>query len=210
MFAMKFGKKAEEVITDSQARTADALFHNLESIALAVEVLTAVTSTLLRTIACPRKMHSRHQGEVTSDQIRSPKLRCCVCHIHHEQALKAPYRVRQFFKTVLRQVHNNRVDVIAGDATAAAYRYYKRQEEQDLHNSSVAVMLREMQREVNTGRRYACRLHIDYHTNQLSFSQLSSADDLDCCFMAMLSWRKTAWTQNCEKTLEEHAWAHPE
>ena len=50
MFAMKFGKKAEEVITDSQARKADALFHTLESIAIAVEVLNAVTSTFLRII----------------------------------------------------------------------------------------------------------------------------------------------------------------
>ena len=43
------------------------------------------------------------------------------------------------------------VDVIAGDANAAAYIYYKSQEYPDLYNSSVAVMLREMQREVKTG-----------------------------------------------------------
>ena len=134
-------------------------------------------------------MRSRHQGEATGDQIRSPKLRCCVRHLHHEQAMKPPYHFRQLFKTVLQHVHNNRVDVIAGDANAAPCKYYKKQEEQDLHNSSVAVMLREMQREVNTGRRYDSRLHIDYHTNS-HFSQLCSADDPDCCFMAFLSWRK--------------------
>ena len=62
--------------------------------------------------------------------------------------MNAPAAVRQFFKTVLQQVHHFKVDVIAGDANAAAYKYYKKQEYQDLHNSSVAVMLREMQREV--------------------------------------------------------------
>ena len=49
---------------------------------------------------------------------------------------------KQFFK----------VDVIAGDTNAAAYTCYKKQEYQDLHNSSVAVMLREMPREANTVR----------------------------------------------------------
>ena len=79
--------------------------------------------------------------------------------------MKPPYRVRQFFRTVLQQVHHFKVDVIAGDANAAAYKYYKKQEYQDLYNSSVAVMLREMQREVNTGRPFESRLHVDYYTN---------------------------------------------
>ena len=81
-----------------------------------------------------------------------------------------------------------KVDVIGGDANAAAYKYYKKQEYQDLHNSSVAVMLREMPREVNTVRTFESRLHIDYSTNNHS-SQLRSASDLDCCFVATLSWR---------------------
>ena len=75
------------------------------------------------------------------------RLRCCVCHLHHEQAMKAPYRVRQFFAKVHKKVQYNRVDVIAGDANAAAHRYYKRQEYQDLYNSSFAIMLREMRSE---------------------------------------------------------------
>ena len=44
---------------------------------------------------------------------------------------------------------HSKVDVIAGEATAAAYKCYKNQEYQDLYNSSVAVMLREMQRETH-------------------------------------------------------------
>ena len=103
--------------------------------------------------------------------------------------MKSPYRFRQFFGTILQKVHHCNVDVIAGDATATAYKYCKKQEYQDLYNSSVAVMLREMQREVNTGRPFESRLQIDYYTNN-HFSQLRSASDLDCCFMAILSSRK--------------------
>ena len=44
-----------------------------------------------------------------------------------------------------------------------------------------------MQLKVNTGRPFERRLHIDFSTNHHS-SQLCSASDLDCCFMAVLSW----------------------
>ena len=112
-------------------------------------------------------------------------LRLRVRHLHHKQAMTAPATVRQFFGTV----HHFKVDVIAGDANAAVYKYYKIQEYQDLHNSSVVVMLREMQREVNTESQFSSRLHIDYCTNN-HFAQLRPASDLDCCIMAIISWRK--------------------
>ena len=66
--------------------------------------------------------------------------------------MTAPGSVRKIFKTALQQVYNLKVDD-------------RRQEYQDLHNSSVAVMLREMQREVNMGRPLESRLHIDYNTS---------------------------------------------
>ena len=72
-----------------------------------------------------------------------PRFRCCVCHLHHKCAMKSPASVREFFKTVLQQVCHLKVDVIAEEANAAAYKYYKNQEYQDLYSSSVAVMLRE-------------------------------------------------------------------
>ena len=100
--------------------------------------------------------------------------------------MKAPYRVRQFFGTVHQKVHHFKVDVIPGDANGAAYKYYEKQEYQDLYNSSVAVMLREMQREVNTGRPFETRYHIDFFTYD-HFSQFRSASDLDRFFMAILS-----------------------
>ena len=117
--------------------------------------------------------------------------------------MKAPYRVRQFFRAVLQQVHHFKVDVIAGDANAAAYKYYKKQEYQDLYNSSVAVMLREMQREVNTGRPFESRLDIVYYTNNhfLSFAQQ--------VILIVASWLffhgENHLDPEQEKTLEQHA-----
>ena len=107
------------------------------------------------------------------------RTRCCECHHHDEQAMTALGSVRKIFKTVLQQVHHVKVDVIAGDANAAAYKNYNKQEYQHLHNSSVAVMLREMQRVVNMGRPCESSLHIDNNANN-HFSQLGSAGDLDC------------------------------
>ena len=105
-----------------------------------------------------------------------------LCHIHHKCAMKLPAAAREFFETALQQVCHCEVDVIAGDANAAAYKYYKNQEDQDLYNSSVAFMHREMQREAKTGQPFENRLHIDYS---------QAADDHDCHFMAiLLSWRK--------------------
>ena len=72
-----------------------------------------------------------------------PRLRCCGCHLHRKWAMKSPAAGREFFGTVLRQVCHFKIDVIAGDAKAAPHKYYKKQEHQDLHDSSVAVMLRD-------------------------------------------------------------------
>ena len=99
--------------------------------------------------------------------------------------MRAPYRVRQFFAKVLKNVQHRRVDVLAGDANAAAYKYSQRQEHQDFFNSSVSVMLREIQLEVNKNRPFHSRLHIVYSANN-HHPQLRSTEYLDCCFMAIL------------------------
>ena len=52
-------------------------------------------------------------------------------------------------------------------------------------------MLREMQREVNTGHSFERRLHIDYSAKNHP-PQLHAATDLDCCSMAILSGGKPA------------------
>ena len=54
--------------------------------------------------------------------------------------MNPPAAVREFFETVLQQVNHFKVDVVAGDANAASYKYHKSQEYQDLYDSSVAVM----------------------------------------------------------------------
>ena len=102
-----------------------------------------------------------------------PRSRCCECHLHHKWAMNSPAAVREFFKTVLQQVGHFKFDVIAGDANAAAYKYYRNQEYQDLYDSPIAVMLREMQREVNNGHPFESGLHIDFPPTiiRLSFTQ---------------------------------------
>ena len=189
IFDVKFGPKKEDkgVITDSRERTADTLFNDPECVALAIEGsdLNTIEDNFVPTAKCIQDTKGRQLATRSGLQ----GLACSVYHLHHEQAMKSPLRVRQFFKTMLQHVHNFKVDVIAGDANAAAYKYFKKQQYQDLYNSSVAVMLREMQREVNEGRPFESRLHLDSHTHN-HFSQLISASDLDCCFMAILSWRK--------------------
>ena len=65
-------------------------------------------------------------------------------------------------------------------------------------------MLREMQREVNMGRPFESRLHINYYTNN-HFSQLSSASDLDLLLHDYSLMEKTTRTQNHEEILEQLA-----
>ena len=134
IFEVKFGKKAEGVTAELREGTAESLFDNLESVELAVEGsdLGTTEDNFVPTARCIQDTKERQL--VTRSGLQ--RLRCCVCHLHHERAMNAPYHDRQFFKTVLQQVYHFEVDVIAGDANAAAYKYYKKQEYQDLHKSS--------------------------------------------------------------------------
>ena len=50
--------------------------------------------------------------------------------------MTAPGSVRKMFKTVLTQVYNFKVDVIVGDANAAAYKFYQRQERRDVERDA--------------------------------------------------------------------------
>ena len=54
--------------------------------------------------------------------------------------MKSPAAVQAFFETVRQQMRHFKVDVIAGDAKAAAYMYYKNQEYQDMFDFSAVVM----------------------------------------------------------------------
>ena len=82
----------------------------------------------------------------------------------------------------------------------------KNQGYRDLCNSSVAVILREVQREVDGRRPFEDRLCIDYYISN-HFVHTSTASDLDCCFMAILSrWKppgprmmRTLWSNSREQ-----------
>ena len=104
-------------------------------------------------------------------------------------------------------MYNSEDDVIAGDANAAAYKFFKKQEYQDLYNSQVVIMLREKHREVNEGRPFESRLLIDYANKNHSF-HIRSASDLDCCFMGILSGRKPPGPIIMRTLLEQLAWAN--
>ena len=190
IFEVKFGKTSERAVKESRERSVEQLFPDLESVALAVE------GRELDTTEDPNEPSARYINDTKKRQLvtRSglPRLRCCVCHVHHKWAVQSTAADREFFNTVLQQVCHFKVDAIAGDANAAAYKYDQKQEYQDLHDSSVAVMLeRDLQREVNEGHPFQRRLHIDYSTNNHP-TQLDAANDIDCCFVAILSYGKPA------------------
>ena len=177
IFEVKFGKRSRKAVAhmpQARERTAEQLSDQLESVALAAEGNDDPSEPTARCINDTKKV-------ATADQIWTfSRLRCCVCHIHHMCAMKSLFVAREFVKTALQQVCHFKVDVIVGDANAAAYKYHKNQECQDLHNSSVAIMFREMQREVNTRQPFENRLHIDYASKNRP-SQLHAAADLGGC-----------------------------
>ena len=132
-------RKTERALTDLREQTADTFFSDLGTVALVIEGSDpGITEDIfLPTARCIQNTKKRQL--VTRSSLQ--RLRCCACHLHHEQAMRAACRVRQFFAKVLKKVQHYRVDVLALDVNAAAYKHYKRQEYQDLYNSSVVVML---------------------------------------------------------------------
>ena len=141
IFEVKISQKPERALADLREKTVDSLLSDLGTFALVIEGsdLSMTEDNSVPTARCIQDTKKREL--VTRSNLQ--RLRCCVCHLHHEQALRAPHRVRQVFAQALKKVQHHRVDVVVGGATAAAYRYYKRQEYQALYNSSIAVTLGE-------------------------------------------------------------------
>ena len=104
IFEVKFGKKSEGAMTDSRGRTADALHKNPEADALAIEGsdLSITEDNFVPTARCVQDIKKRQL--VTRSSLQ--RLRCFVCHLHLEQAMKALYRVRQFFAKVLKKAQH--------------------------------------------------------------------------------------------------------
>ena len=181
----------------SRVRESEQLIYFSLTLGLLHQPLKAATSASLRTISCPLQdvFKTPRKGNWWPDQVFRDYGVVYAISITSKQ-WKHLIVFESFSQRYSREVQHYRVDVIAGDANAAAYKYYKKQEYQDLHNSSVAVMLRQVQREVNMDRPFESRLQIDCSTNNHS-SQLRSTNYPDCCFMALLS---------CQNRLNPEFW----
>ena len=158
-------------MTHSRERTADTLYNGLESVALIIEGTHPNATEEGNVHTAEFIQDTKKRQLVTRSGLQ--RLRCDVCHLLRKQTMTASAAFQQFCKTVLQQVHHFKADVIAGDVNTAACRCYKKQVFQDLYNSSVVVMLKKMQREVNTGPPFESILHVDYYTKIifLSFAQ---------------------------------------
>ena len=148
-------------------------------------------------------MHKWHKEQATGDQIWSFETKMLA--LYAISTTSGQWIRLLLFDIFSKQCFNkcitSRLIFIAGDANAAAYKYHKKQEHKVLHDSSVAVMLREMQREVNTGHPFECRPHIDYSTNNHP-TQLHAANYIDF-LSGHPSMERASWTPNHEKTLEQ-------
>ena len=122
IFEVKLGKTSERAVRESRERSAEQLFADLESVASAVEGsdLGPAEDPFKPTASCICDTKKRQL--VTGSGL--PRRRCCVCHLHHKLAMKSPAAVREFFGTMEQQVCHFKVAVIAGDANAAAYKYF--------------------------------------------------------------------------------------
>ena len=188
-------------MTDSRERTADTLKNCLKSVALFIEGINPDVT----------EDDNVHTTEFIQDIKKVTrwdlqKLRCDVCHLLHKQTMTTSTAVQQFFKTVLQQIRHFKIDVIAGDVNTTACRYYKKQVFQDLYNSSVVVMLREIERENNTGRPLEIRLNIDFYIKIIFSVSLSKWSRLLLHDYSLMV--KVTWSQNYENTLEQFAWAN--
>ena len=206
IFEVNFGKKREEALTDLGERTADTLFSDLGTVALDIEGgdLNITEDNFVPTARCIQDTKKRQL--VTRSGLQ--RLRCCVCHLHHEEEMKAPTVFDTISKKYEKSYNTTRLMSLLEIAMRQhTNKYCKKQEYQDLYSSLVAVMLREMQRDINMGRPFEGRRHIYYFSNN-HFAQLRSVDDLDCCFMAILLWRKPPgprimrkiWSNTCDRT----------
>ena len=93
IFEVKFGKEKSH---DSRERSAKHLVDTLEQVAQSVEKNIVNREDVEPTSECINDTKKR--ALVTRSGLT--RLRCCVCHLHHERARTAPQSVRLFFKTV--------------------------------------------------------------------------------------------------------------
>ena len=116
-----------------------------------------------------------------------PRLRCCVCHLHHKWAMNSPAAVREFCKQCFNKCITSRLMSLQEMPTL--------QHTSTTKSKSTKICtipwLQSCQEKCNVrsirDTQFERRLHIDYSTNNHQ-TQLHAANDIDCCFMAILSW----------------------
>ena len=94
IFEVKIGQKSERTLADLRGQTADTLFSDLVAIFIEGSDLSITEDSLVPSARC---FQDTKKGKlVTRSNLQ--RLRCCVCHLHHEYTRSAPHRVRQFSK----------------------------------------------------------------------------------------------------------------
>ena len=98
---MKVRQKSERAFADLREKTVDTLLSDLGTVALVIEGsdLSITEDNSVPTARCFQDTKKREL--VTRSNLQ--RLRCCVCHLRHEQALRAPHRVRQVFAQALKK-----------------------------------------------------------------------------------------------------------
>ena len=93
IFEVKCGRKSEEATEYQGKRTSTTLCNDLESVAMVIEGTSSesIGDDIAPTAKCIKDTKKRNLVTRTGLQ----KLECCVCHLHHKQAMNAPAIVRQ-------------------------------------------------------------------------------------------------------------------
>ena len=148
---VKFGSKSEGAIAVSSKRTADMLCNDLESVAMVIE---GTNSDSLKTISYLRPTASKtpRRGNWPPGPVFKDYGVVYAISTTSRQWLYL-LLFDSFSERSIRGYTISRSMSLLEMPTWQKYRYFKRQKCQDLHMSSVAIMLREMQREVKYGTR---------------------------------------------------------
>ena len=199
IFEVKFGKKAEEAVTHSRERTVDSLFNDLECVAAVIEGNHSNIVDSVLTATCVDETKKRQL--VTRSGL--PRLRCLCISFPPRTGNEGNLSCSTVFQISTSEgaplqcrchcwrCHRGSIQILQKAGVPRSAQFF-----------SCPHAERDMKREVKTGRPLESRLHIDCH-NKNHFSQLRSASDLDCCLMAMHSFRKQPGPK-IMRTLEQH------
>ena len=177
-------KKAEEAISDSRKRTADTLFTDLESVALAIEGrdLNITEENFVPTAKSIQDTKERHL--VTRSGLQGPQ--CCY-------AISTTYR--QWRHSIVFDIFSEQYfSKYTASRSMSLLEMPMRQHTNTTKSRSTEICTvlqlplswERCNVRSNTGRPFESKHNVHYSTFNHS-SLLRSASDLDCCLMAVLS-----------------------